>query len=93
MLTKKALTALAASSLLTLLALSPVHAESIPAEEAQQLTNSAAPDVDPGASKGTDKSIVVQERMQLNNSAGPNVASRSEKGGETLPEMEQGGLR
>jgi len=37
-----------ATFLLTLLALSPVNAESIPAEEAQELTNSAAPDVDPG---------------------------------------------
>jgi hypothetical protein len=93
MLTKKALTALAASSLLTLVALSPVYAESIPAEEAQQIGNSAAPDVDPGASKGTDKPIVVQERMELNNSAGPNVPSRSEKGGESLPKMEQDDLR
>lgn len=93
MLTKKALSALAASSLLTLVALSPVYAESIPAEETQQINDPAAPDVDPGASKGTDKPIVVQERMQLNNSAGPNVPSRSEQGGQSIPKMEQKDLR
>ena len=50
-------------------------------------------DVDPGASKGTDKPIVVQERMQLNNSAGPKVPSRSEQGGQSIPKMEQKDLR
>jgi len=92
MLTKKALKAITASSLLSLIALSPVYAESIPAIEAQQFGNSAAPDVDAGASKGRDLPIVAQERMQIGNSAGPSVPSRAEKGGETLPKMEQEGL-
>lgn len=90
--TKKALLAITASSLLSLIALSPVYAESISAMEAQQFGNSAAPDVDPGASKGRDRSIVAQERMQIGNSAGPSVPSRVERGGESLPKMEQEGL-
>ena len=90
--TKKALIAITASSLLSLIALSPVYAESIPAMEAQQFGNAAAPDVDSGASKGPDLSIVAQERMQFGNSAGPNVTSRAEKEGESLPKMEQKGL-
>jgi hypothetical protein len=91
--TAKALSALAASSLLALLALSPAYAESPAAREKQDLSNPAGAVVDPGASKGPDKPIVVQERMQLNNSAGPNVPSRSENGGESIPKMEQKDLR
>jgi hypothetical protein len=72
--------------------LSPVHAESIPNQEKHQLDNSALPDVDPGASKGADKSIVDQEKAQLDNSAEPNVPSRSEKGGESITKMEKEGI-
>jgi hypothetical protein len=92
MLMKKALKALAASSLLSLLALSPAYAKSMPTEEIQQLNNSAEPDVDPGASKGPDKPVFVQERMQINNSTGVDVTSRAQKGGESLPQFEQKGL-
>ena len=91
--TTKALSALAATSLLALITLSPAYAESPAAKEQRDLGNPASMDVDPGASKGTDKPIVVQERMQINNSAGPNVPSRSEKGGESIPKMEQKDLR
>ena len=49
--TNKALTALAASSLLSLLTLSTAYAQSPAADEKQQLGNSARPDVDPGASR------------------------------------------
>jgi hypothetical protein len=70
----KIIAVLAASSALALFA---ANAESIVKEEQQQLGNSAAPDVDPGASQGPDKSIVTQERVQLGNSPGPNVPERS----------------
>ncbi len=72
MTTNKTLAVLAASAL-AIFAFSPVYAESIPAEEQQQLDNSAKPDVDPGASKGPDLPIVTQEREQLNNSSSPDV--------------------
>ena len=91
--TTEALSALAATSLLALITLSPAYAESPAAKEQRDLGNPASMDVDPGASKGTDKPIVVQERMQLNNSAGPNVPSRSEQGGRSIPKMEQKDLR
>ena len=88
----KAFTALAAASIPALLILSPAYAESIPNQEKHQLDNSAQPDVDPGASKGADKSIVEQEKEQLDNSAQPNVPSRSEKGGESITKMEKEGI-
>ncbi len=88
----KTFSALAAASVPVLLMLSPVHAESIPNQEKHQLDNSALPDVDPGASKGADKSIVDQEKAQLDNSAEPNVPSRSEKGGESITKMEKEGI-
>ena len=90
--TTKTLTALAASSVLALVAFSPAYAESIPKMEQDQVGNSTQPDVDPGASKGPDKSIVDQERMQLGNSPGPNVpegAGAATQGGESIPDMEQ----
>jgi hypothetical protein len=93
MLTKKALTTLAASGLLSLLALAPAYAESIPAEEIQQFSNSAEPDVDPGASKGADTPVFLQERMQIDNSTAVDVPSRAEKGSESLSEFEQNGLK
>ena len=68
--TKKAVAAIAASSLLAFLSLSPVYAEeekekSIPEMEKEQMDDSAKPDVDPGASKGTDKPIPEQEKEQI----------------------------
>jgi hypothetical protein len=101
--TNKALTALAASSLLSLLTLSTAYAQSPAADEKQQLGNSAKPDVDPGASQGTDKSIVNQEKYQLNNSTKEDVptgASGSSSGasgtstpGQSLPQMEKKDLQ
>ena len=78
--TNKALTALAASSLLSLLTLSTAYAQSPSADEKQQLGNSAQPDVDPGASQGTDKPIDTQEDQQLNNSTQENVPTDSSNG-------------
>ena len=69
----KTLSVLAASGVLALFALAPVNAQSIPEMEQEQLNDSAQPDVDPGASKGPDASIVDQERMQLGNSPDPDV--------------------
>ncbi len=68
--TKKAVAALAASSLLAFLALSPVYAEeekekSIPEMEKEQVEITAEPDVDPGASKGADKPIPEQEKEPM----------------------------
>jgi hypothetical protein len=71
--TYKTIAVLAASSALAIFAFTPVYAESIPQEEKDQLTDSAKPNVDPGASKGADAPIVKQEREQLNNSAQPDV--------------------
>jgi hypothetical protein len=72
--TNKTLSVIAASSVLAFFALTPVYAqESIPQQEENQLDNSAQPDVDPGASKGSDLPIVTQEREQINNSAQPDV--------------------
>ncbi len=89
----KAFGVLAAASLPALLVLSPVHAEeSIPNEEKHQLDNSALPDVDPGASKGHDKTIVEQEKAQLGNSAGPNVPERAEKAARADPQYGKEGL-
>jgi hypothetical protein len=91
--TNKTLTILAASGVLAFLAVSPVYAEeSIVDQEKQQLDNSAAPDVDPGASKGPDKSIVDQEKMQLGNQPGPDVpmgAGADTKGDPSIVEQEQ----
>ena len=92
MLMKKPLKALAASSLLGFLALSPAYADSIPTQGIQQLNNSAEPDVDAGASKGPDKPVFVLERMQINHSTEVDVPSRAEKGGESLPQFEQEAL-
>lgn len=88
----KAFGVLAAASLQALLILSPVHAESIPDQEKHQLDNSALPDVDPGASKGKDKTIVEQEKAQFDNSAQPSVPERAEKGGKSIGNMEKEGL-
>lgn len=73
--TNKTLAFLTAFSALAMFAVAPAIAQddAIVQEEKDQLDNSAAPDVDPGASKGPDLPIVTQERMQLNNSAQPDV--------------------
>jgi hypothetical protein len=92
MVSNKIIAVLAASSALALFAATSVNAESIVKEEQQQLGNSAAPDVDPGASRGPDKSIVTQERMQLGNSPGPNVPEgpgANKKGGQSIPAEEK----
>jgi len=89
MVSNKIIAVLAVSSALALFAASAANAESIVKEEQQQLGNSAAPDVDPGASQGPDKSIVTQERMQLGNSPGPNVPEPSMKGGQSIPDLEK----
>ncbi len=84
--------ALAAVGLQAFFILSPAHADTIPNQEKHQLDNSALPDVDPGASKGQDKTIVDQEKSQLDNSAQPSVPERSEKGGESIGKMEKKGI-
>lgn len=89
MVSNKIIAVLAATSALALFAVTSANAESIVKEEQERLGNSAAPDVDPGASQGPDKSIVTQERMQLGNSPGPNVPERSMKGGESIPDLEK----
>ena len=70
--TKKAIAALAASSLLAFLSLSPAFADShdkkdpsIPEMEKEQMDDSAKPVVDPGASKGADAPIPEQEKKDM----------------------------
>jgi hypothetical protein len=89
MVSNKIIAVLAATSALALFAATSANAESIVKEEQEQIGNSAAPDVDPGASQGPDKSIVTQERMQLGNSPGPNVPERSMKSGDSIPDLEK----
>jgi hypothetical protein len=94
--TNKTLSVLAASSVLALLALSPVYAESIPQEEQNQLNDSSQPDVDPGASKGADAPVVTQEREQLNNSSQPDVpmgADADTKGDPSIVNQEQNDIK
>jgi len=68
------------------------YAESIPQEEIQQYSGSDKPDVDPGASKGSDESIVKQEQNQYGNEPADLSEGRQEKGGKTLPQMEKEGV-
>ena len=70
--TKKAIAAVAASSLLAFLSLSPAFADShdkkdpsIPEMEKEQMDDSAKPDVDPAASKGADAPIPEQEKKDM----------------------------
>lgn len=70
--TKKAFAAIAASSLLAFLSLSPALADehekkdpSIPEMEKEQMDDSAKPDVDPAASKGADAPIPEQEKKDM----------------------------
>ena len=85
--TKKTLAGLAASSLLVFLVAAPAYAEDIPEMEQKQIEGTG-PDVDPGASKGPDKSIVEQEREQLEGT-GPNVKPGATGADKPIPEMEK----
>jgi len=88
--TKKAIAALAASSLLAFLSLPPAFAEDMPQMEKEQMDDSAQPDVDPGASKGADKSIPEQEKEQMDDSAKPDVDPGASKGPDKpIPEQEE----
>ena len=90
--TTKIIAVLAATAMVGLFSAS-AFAESIPQEEIQQYSGSDKPDVDAGASKGPDASIVDQEQNQFGNEPAkdldPNVQG---KGGESLPQMEQEGI-
>ena len=92
MMSNKIIAVLGASSALALSAVTSASADPIVKEEQEQMGNSAAPDVDPGASKGPDKPIVTQEKDQLNNSTGTNVPEPSMKGGESIPAQEKKGI-
>ncbi len=85
--TKKTLAALAASSLLAFLYAVPAYAEDMPEMEKKQIEGTG-PDVDPGASKGPDKSIVEQEKEQLEGT-GPNVKPGATGADKPIPEMEK----
>jgi hypothetical protein len=90
--TSKIIAVLAATAMVGLFAAS-ASAESIPQEEIQQYSGSDKPDVDPGASKGPDASIVDQEQNQFGNDPAMSLdKNTTESGGETLPEMEQQGI-
>jgi hypothetical protein len=90
--TSKIIAVLAASAMVGLFAGS-AYAESIPQEEAEQFGNSAQPDVDAGASRGSDESIVKQEQNQFGNDPAMDLDKNvTEGGGKTLPEMEQEGI-
>lgn len=60
----KTLAALGASCLLALLSVAPAFAEDMPKLE-QEGIEGTGPNVDPGASKGKDPSIVKQEQENL----------------------------
>ena len=89
--TSKIIAVVAASAMVGLLSAS-AYAESIPQEEIQQYSGSDKPDVDPGASKGSDESIVKQEQNQYGNEPADLSEGRQEKGGKTLPQMEKEGV-
>ena len=66
---------------------------SIPQEEIQQYSGSDKPDVDAGASKGPDASIVDQEKNQFGNEPAKDLdKNRHPRGGESLPQMEEQGI-
>lgn len=95
MLTRKAIAALGASALLAVAYAAPVLAEDIPDMEKQNIEGSG-PDVDPGASKGKDPSIVDQEKANIDGS-GPDVDAGASTGASTgasgsdpsIPEQEK----
>ena len=76
--TKKTLAALGASSLLAFLFAAPAFAEDTPKLEKQGIEGTG-PNVDPGASKGKDPSIVKQEKENIEGS-GPDVDPGASKG-------------
>ena len=82
MTSNKLIALLAASSALAVFAVTSASADPIVKEQQEQIGNSAAPDVDPGASKGPDKPIVTQEKDQLDNSTSTNVP---EAGAKSIP--------
>ena len=90
--TSKIIAIIAASSMLGALSFAPAFAESIPQEEINQYSGSSKPDVDAGASRGRDESIVKQEQNQFGNEPADLSEGRSERGGESLPQMEQEGI-
>ncbi len=86
----KKLSLLAVSGALAQFCILPAYAESLPKLEKDQVSNAAAPDVDPGASRGTDPSIVKQEKDQLNNSTATDVDPGASKGkDESIVKQEQ----
>ena len=90
--TSKIIAVVAASAMVGLFSAS-AYAESIPQEEIQQYSGSSKPDVDPGASKGSDESIVKQEQNQFGNDPAKDLDKNvQEGGGETLPQMEKEGV-
>ena len=76
--TIKPLAAIGASCLLALISIAPAIAEDIPKLEKEGIEGTG-PNVDPGASKGKDPSIVDQEKMNLEGD-GPNVDPGASKG-------------
>ena len=89
--TTKIIAALAATAMVGLFT-ATAYAESIPQEEINQYSGSSKPDVDAGASKGSDESIVKQEQNQFGNEPADLSEERQERGGESLPQMEQEGI-
>jgi len=88
--TNRVLAGLATSSLLVFLYAVPAYAEDMPQMEKEQMDDSAKPDVDPGASKGADKSIPEQEKEQMDDSAKPDVDPGASKGPDNpIPEQEK----
>lgn len=91
--TSKIIALVAATSMLGMLSFAPAFAESIPQEEIDQYSGSSKPDVDPGASRGSDDSIVDQEQNQFGNDPAKDLGPElQERGGESLPQMEQEGI-
>jgi hypothetical protein len=89
--TTKIIAVLAATAMVGMFTAS-AYAESIPQEEIDQYSGSSKPDVDPGASKGSDESIVKQEQNQYGNDPADLSEGRQERGGRSLPTMEQEGV-
>ena len=89
--TTKIIAALAATAMVGLFT-ATAYAESIPQEEINQYSGSDKPDVDAGASKGSDESIVKQEQNQFGNEPAKDLDPNVQGSGESLPQMEQEGI-
>jgi len=90
--TSQIIAVLAASAMAGFFATSAM-AESIPQQEIEQFSGSSRPDVDAGASRGSDESIVKQEQNQFGNEPARDYdADRQAGGGEDLPALEQEGV-